>query len=299
MKEEVRAGEPGYLRYEWFLSDDQSTIYIVGLPQDSAAVMAHLAQSAHANNQGRVSDGGNVSAMTSQPGPGVPAARADSVSKVYRLGSVEVPALFDVSLSVEAGEMACITGKSGSGKSTLLRQLGLIDRPTSGHIELEGREVSGLSESRRAALRLDRLGYVFQEYALIPALTAQENVYLPALMKGQRRAACRARATELLGQVGLGDRMTHRPKELSGGEQQRVAIARALVNWPAIIFADEPTANLDSISGRTVMETLTRLNRELGVTIVFVSHDPDDRRWATRLVSLRDGRIESDERAAP
>ena len=237
--------------------------------------------------------------MTDQPGPVVPAIRADAVSKIYRLGSVEVPALFDVSLAVDTGEMACITGKSGSGKSTLLRQLGLIDRPTHGRIELEGREVSGLSESRRAALRLDRLGYVFQEYALIPSLTALENVYLPALMQGRGRAACRARAAELLGQVGLSDRMKHRPKELSGGEQQRVAIARALVNEPVIIFADEPTANLDSTSGRTVMETLTRLNGELGVTIVFVSHDPEDRRWATRVLSLRDGRLEDDERATP
>lgn len=237
--------------------------------------------------------------MTDLSGPAVPAIRAEALSKVYRLGSVEVPALFDVSLAVDSGEMACITGKSGSGKSTLLRQLGLIDRPTRGRIELQGQEVGGLSESKRAALRLDRLGYVFQEYALIPALTAIENVYLPALMQGQRRAACRVRAAELLEQVGLPDRMQHRPKELSGGEQQRVAIARALVNRPAIVFADEPTANLDSTSGRAVMETLGRLNRELGVTIVFVSHDPDDRNWATRVLSLRDGRIESDDQVAP
>jgi len=222
-----------------------------------------------------------------------PAIRAEAVSKVYRLGAVEVPALFDVSLAVDPGEMVCIMGKSGSGKSTLLRQLGLIDLPTSGRIHLEGHEVTGLPESRRARLRLDRLGYVFQEYALIAALTAAENVYLPALMQGQRRSQCRARATELLAQVELADRMDHRPKELS------VAIARALVNGPVIVFADEPTANLDSISGRAVMETLARLNRELGITVVFVSHDPDDRRWATRLVALRDGRLESDERVAP
>jgi len=232
------------------------------------------------------------------PEPGA-AIRAEAVSKVYRLGAVEVPALFDVSLAVDPGEMVCIMGKSGSGKSTLLRQLGLIDLPTSGRIHLEGHEVTGLPESRRARLRLDRLGYVFQEYALIAALTAAENVYLPALMQGQRRSQCRARATELLAQVELADRMDHRPKELSGGEQQRVAIARALVNGPVIVFADEPTANLDSISGRAVMETLARLNRELGITVVFVSHDPDDRRWATRLVALRDGRLESDERVAP
>jgi putative ABC transport system ATP-binding protein len=230
----------------------------------------------------------------SAPAGVVPAVRADAVSKVYRLGSVTVPALVDVSLAVAPGEMVCIMGKSGSGKSTLLRQLGLIDRPTSGRILLEGEEVTGLSESRRASLRLDRLGYVFQEYALIASLTAQENVYLPALMQGQRRSVCRSRSAELLAQVELGDRLTHRPKELSGGEQQRVAIARALVNGPVILFADEPTANLDSLSGRTVMETLTRLNQEIGITVVFVSHDPDDRRWAHRVVTLHDGRIGSD-----
>ena len=231
-------------------------------------------------------------------GASAPAVRAESVGKVYRLGSVEVPALDDVSLAVEPGEMVCVTGKSGSGKSTLLRQLGLIDRPTRGRIHIEGREVTELSESRRVQLRLDRLGYVFQEYALIPALTAEENVYLPALMQGRRRSVCRRRAAELLAQVELADRRRHRPKELSGGEQQRVAIARALVNDPAIIFADEPTANLDSLSGRAVMETLNRLNRDLGVTVVFVSHDPDDRRWSTRLVVLRDGRIENDEQVS-
>ena len=235
-----------------------------------------------------------MTATMPAPAGVVAAVRADSVSKVYRLGSVTVPALVDVSLAVAPGEMVCIMGKSGSGKSTLLRQLGLIDRPTSGRILLEGEEVTSLSESRRAGLRLDRLGYVFQEYALIASLTAQENVYLPALMQGQRRSVCRSRSAELLAQVELGDRLKHRPKGLSGGEQQRVAIARALVNGPVILFADEPTANLDSLSGRTVMETLTRLNQELGITVVFVSHDPDDQRWAHRVVTLHDGRIGSD-----
>ncbi|WP_229662394.1 ABC transporter ATP-binding protein [Agromyces bauzanensis] len=219
------------------------------------------------------------------------AIRASGVSKTYQLGSIEVRALHDVSLEVAAGEMVCITGKSGSGKSTLLRQLSLIDRPSSGTIELDGVDVSGLSERRRAALRLARLGYVFQEYALIPELTAEENVFLPAMMLGGRRADYRARAAQLLEGVGLGDRRRHRPKELSGGEQQRVAIARALVNTPAIVYADEPTANLDSVSGNVVMETMQRLNRDLGVTVVFVSHDPDDSRFARRLVLLHDGAL--------
>jgi len=224
------------------------------------------------------------------------AVRAENLSKVYRLGSVHVRALQDVSLAIAPGEMVCIMGKSGSGKSTLLRQLGLIDTPTAGRVYLEGSEVTGLPESRRAGLRLDRLGYVFQEYALIPSLTAQENVYLPAMMQGRNRRECRDRSAGLLAQVGLADRLSHRPKELSGGEQQRVAIARAMVNQPVILFADEPTANLDSMSGASVMDALRLLNVELDVTVVFVSHDPDDRRWATRLVTLRDGRLDSDER---
>jgi putative ABC transport system ATP-binding protein len=213
----------------------------------------------------------------------------EHLTKTYRLGAVTVPALRDVSLRIEAGEMVCVMGKSGSGKSTLLRQLGLIDRPTSGRIEIEDRDVLALGESKRSAMRLGRLGYVFQEYALIPELTAEENVYLPALMHGTTRKRGRQQAAELLGAVGLGDRLRHRPRELSGGQQQRVAIARALVNTPAVVFADEPTANLDSISGGVVMETLTRLNRELGVTVVFVSHDPDDSEYASRLIHLKDG----------
>ena len=241
-----------------------------------------------------------MSPVDEAPGPAIrgPAIRADGVSKIYRLGSVEVTALRDVSVAVEPGEMVCVMGRSGSGKSTLLRQLGLIDRPSAGRILLEGEEVAGLSESHRARLRLARLGYVFQEYALIASLTARENVFLPAMMRGMGRKARRARAAELLEQGGLGDRLDHRPKELSGGEQQRVAIARALVNEPTILFADEPTANLDSISGRIVMDTLADLNRQLGVTIVFVSHDPDDRVWAGRVLTLRDGAVDSDERVA-
>ncbi len=187
--------------------------------------------------------------------------------------------------------MVCIMGKSGSGKSTLLRQLGLLDTPTRGTVTIEGRDVTSLREAERSTLRLEKLGYVFQEYALLPELTAEENVYLPAHMRGMRRAACRSRARELLELVALADRAAHRPRELSGGEQQRVAIARALVNEPTILFADEPTASLDTLSTRTVMDALQRLNRELGVTVVFVSHDPDHRVYATSLLFLRDGHV--------
>jgi putative ABC transport system ATP-binding protein len=219
------------------------------------------------------------------------AVRAERLSKAYRMGAVEVRALDDVSVAVPDGAMVCVMGRSGSGKSTLLRQLGLIDRPSEGRIFLRGKEVTDLSERRRTWLRLSALGYVFQEYALLPELTAEENVYLPAMMLGRSVRRYRERATELLNSVGLGDRARHRPKELSGGEQQRVAIARALINEPVIVYADEPTANLDSISARTVMETLRRMSGDLGVTVVFVSHDPDDARYATHLVHLADGKI--------
>lgn len=219
---------------------------------------------------------------------------AEHVSKIYRMGDVTVPALDDVSVQIAAGEIVCIMGKSGSGKSTLLRQLGLIDTPSTGRLRVDAQDVTGLSESKRAHMRLARLGYVFQEYALIPELTAEENVYLPAMMLGGRRREYRARAAELLTLVGLSARMRHRPRALSGGEQQRVAIARALVNSPLIVYADEPTANLDSAASATVMQTLVRLNRELGVTVVIVSHDPEDSAYARRVIRLHDGRIVED-----
>jgi putative ABC transport system ATP-binding protein len=182
-------------------------------------------------------------------------------------------------------------GRSGSGKSTLLRNLGLIDRPTGGTIELDGTDVSSLRESQRSALRLERFGYVFQEYALLAELTAEENVYLPHLMLGESRAACRARAAELLELLDLADRATHRPSELSGGQQQRVAIARALVNRPTLLFADEPTGNLDTRATAQVMDALVQMNETLGVTIVFVSHDPEHRRYARSVVHLEDGAL--------
>jgi putative ABC transport system ATP-binding protein len=226
--------------------------------------------------------------MTASITPAEPILVANGLGRTYRLGGVSVRALRGVSLDVEAGEMVCIMGRSGSGKSTLLRALGLIDVPDEGEVRIEGQEATGLSERRRAELRLRRLGYVFQEYALLEELTALENVLLPAMMLHGGGGGA-ARAGDLLDLVGLGGHVRHRPKELSGGEQQRVAIARALVNRPAMVFADEPTANLDSASARTVMETLRRLNGELGVTVLFVSHDPDDRVWASEVVELRDG----------
>ncbi len=213
-----------------------------------------------------------------------------NLTRIYAVGKVEVRALVDVSLTLEPGDVTCVMGKSGSGKSTLLRQLGLIDRPTSGQIILDGQDVTRLSDGARARMRLTRLGYIFQEFALLSELTAHENVYLPGMMLGGRDLSYRSRAAELLGLVGLGDRIRHKPKELSGGEQQRVAIARALINSPRALFADEPCANLDSISSEVVMETLLKLNRDMGVTIVFVSHDPDDKKYAKSLIFLKDGK---------
>ncbi|MFH0914161.1 MAG: ABC transporter ATP-binding protein [Chloroflexota bacterium] len=216
------------------------------------------------------------------------------LTKIYHMGTVAVKALLDVSFSVPEGDMVCVTGKSGSGKSTMLRQLGLLDYPTSGEVLFHGEEVTRLSNAARARRRLTYLGYVFQEFALLQELTALENVYLPAMMLGQNGGDYRCRARELLEMVGLGGRWRHRPQELSGGEQQRVAIARALINSPRALFADEPCANLDTESSRLVMETLVRLNREMKVTIVFVSHDLEDRRYAGSWLRLRDGRLVTD-----
>jgi len=214
-----------------------------------------------------------------------------NLTKIYKLGKVETPALIDVSFNVQNGEMLALMGKSGSGKSTLLRQLSLIDKPNSGKILINNKEVTGMSEKIRSRLRLETLGYVFQEYALIPELTALENVFLPAMMLRKKRVDYKKKAKELLNLVGLSERLDHLPRELSGGEQQRVAIARALVNDPKIIFADEPTANLDSASANVVMETLRNLNKKLGVNIIFVSHNPDDKKYADRSIFLKDGRL--------
>jgi putative ABC transport system ATP-binding protein len=225
--------------------------------------------------------------VTSPP----PALEARGLSRTYGSGEVSVRALRDVSFRVDHGEMVCIMGKSGSGKSTLLRQLGLLDSPTQGGVFLDGVDVTAMREGRRRVLRLRQLGYVFQEYALLPELTAEENVFLPSLMSGRALRPSRQRAEELLAMLDLADRARHRPSELSGGQQQRVAIARAMVNRPRVLFADEPTGNLDTEASEMVMRALARMNDELGVTIVFVSHESDDLRFAQHLIVLRDGEI--------
>jgi len=213
------------------------------------------------------------------------------LTKIYDMGKVKIKALDGVSFAVPDGNMFAIMGRSGSGKSTLLRQMGLLDRPTAGSVFFEKQEVSKLPEGERAKLRLKYMGYVFQEYALLGELTAYQNVYLPGMMLGERDNNYKEWAKELLEMVGLGERMRHYPKELSGGEQQRVAIARALINNPRVLLADEPCANLDTISSQLVMETLVRLNSELKVTIIFISHDPADRKYAQSVIVLSDGRI--------
>jgi len=218
------------------------------------------------------------------------------LTKIYRMGNVTVNALTDVSFTVTEGTIVCVTGRSGSGKSTMLRQLGLLDYPTSGRILFNGQEVTQLSGNARARLRLNYLGYVFQEFALLNELTALENVFLPGMMLGKHETVYKKRAKELLEIVGLGGRWRHHPKELSGGEQQRVAIARALINEPRVLFADEPCANLDTISSQQVMETMVRLNTELKLTVVFVSHEPNDKRYATQCITLSDGRLVTDSR---
>jgi putative ABC transport system ATP-binding protein len=217
--------------------------------------------------------------------------KIQNVSKIYQLGDVDVPALHNVSLRVEEGEMLCIMGRSGSGKSTLLRMLGLIDSPTEGRVYLDNKDVGKLSERQRSKIRLENMGYVFQEYALLSELTALENVFLPAKMLGKWPKEYKERAITLLDAVGLLNRMKHLPKQLSGGQQQRVAIARAMVNKPQIIFADEPTANLDTKSGKNVMETLYWLNKNYKTTVVFVSHDEEDKKYASRVIRLSDGRL--------
>jgi putative ABC transport system ATP-binding protein len=219
---------------------------------------------------------------------------ARELAKVYRRGASEVRAVDGISLSVAAGEFMAIMGRSGSGKTTLLDLLGCLLRPTDGSLEIDGRSVIGASDGELAAIRRERIGFVFQEFNLIPTLTALENVMLP-LRYGPRRPDGRQRATNLLELVGLGGRLSHRPTELSGGEQQRVAIARSLINEPAVILADEPTGELDSATSERLMTTLRDLNAERGVTIIIVTHDAGIAGATDRVVRLQDGRVIADE----
>ncbi|AOH42278.1 hypothetical protein BEQ56_01535 [Anaerolineaceae bacterium oral taxon 439] len=218
----------------------------------------------------------------------------EHLCKYYALGDVEVRALHDISIDINYGEFAAIMGPSGSGKSTLMNILGCLDRPTSGSYLLDGTEVSEISDNRLAEIRNRKIGFVFQSFNLLPRISALENVMLP-LLYSKNKSRARDRALEALEQVGLAKRSKHKPKELSGGQQQRVAIARALVNDPEIIMADEPTGNLDSKSGKEIMQLLIRLNKENGKTVLMVTHDPKIGAVVPRVISVFDGMLGSQE----
>jgi len=220
------------------------------------------------------------------------------VTKTIDTGTHRVEILRGISFDVHKGEFVAVMGASGSGKSTLLGLVAGLDTPTSGSIRIEGEEISRLDEDRLAVLRGRKIGFVFQSYQLIPTLTAEENVLLPAELAGEDPAPAQQRARELLKTVGLEQRLDHYPVQLSGGEQQRVALARAFVRKPPLLLADEPTGNLDSVNGRQVLELMLSMNRSEGATLLLVTHDRELAAHASRIITLRDGRILSDERRA-
>lgn len=215
----------------------------------------------------------------------------ENLHKTYGHGSAAIHALKGIGLEIEQGEFVAIMGRSGSGKSTLLHILGLIDMPTGGSILIDQENALKLTEREKARFRLEKLGYVFQEYSLLPEMTILENVCVPAICLGGENGY-RKRASELLEIVGLGERLKHYPNEVSGGEQQRASIARALINRPKILFADEPTASLDIASARIVISLFKKLNSEMGQTIVMVTHEPEDEKQVNRVIWLRDGLVD-------
>src|SRR5438105_2547261 len=219
--------------------------------------------------------------------------RIENLFKTYYLGEVDVPVLKGVSLSVDHGEMIALMGASGSGKSTLMNLLGCLDRPTSGSYKLDGQEVSDLTPEDRAAVRSQKIGFVFQSFNLLARTTALENVMMPLTYapKHVSDREAKGRAKELLERVGLADRMDHFPSQLSGGQMQRVAIARALINRPPLLFADEPTGNLDSRTSREILEMFQKLNEEEGITIMLVTHDANVAGHARRTIRIADGLI--------
>ena len=220
-----------------------------------------------------------------------PIIKLQDVWKIYTLGNVKVQALRGLDLEIQRGEFVSIMGPSGSGKSTAVNMVGSLDIPTKGTVYLEGRDISTFAESDLAQLRGKKIGFIFQQFNLIPTLTALQNITLPMMFQGWNEEKRKQRATELLEKVDLKDRLDHKPNELSGGQQQRVAIARALANDPEVILADEPTGNLDSKTGLSVMSFLKELNRKDGKTIIMVTHDNNVARFADRSTYLKDGRI--------
>ena len=217
---------------------------------------------------------------------------SQSLSRTYRSGGRDLTVLKDITFSLEPGGFLAILGPSGSGKTTLLGLLAGLDRPSAGSVYLDGQELGALSEDERARLRGEKIGFVFQAFQLIPTLTAQENIQVPLELRGDARASARAR--ELLERVGLSGRGHHYPAQLSGGEQQRVALARGFSSRPRVLFADEPTGNLDAATGATIIDLMVELNRDLGTTLVLVTHDLDLAARARRTIRLADGRVVAD-----
>jgi putative ABC transport system ATP-binding protein len=236
--------------------------------------------------------------MTNQP-TNQPVIAVQGVTKVYTMGDIEVRALRGIDVTIWPGEMVAIMGPSGSGKSTLMNMLGCLDVPTEGTYKLDGVNVSELSDSELAEIRCRKIGFVFQSFNLLPRTSARANVELPLIYAGIGSRQRRKRAEEMLNLVGLGERLDHKPSELSGGQQQRVAIARALTNQPAMILADEPTGNLDSKTSIEILQLFQQLNREQGITIIFVTHEPDIAAYCKRVIYVRDGVVERDEAREP
>lgn len=224
-------------------------------------------------------------------------AKLTDVTRVYKIGEVETRALNGVSIAIGEGEFTSLVGPSGSGKTTLLQLIGCLDKPTSGKVVIIGKETTGLNRNQRADLRKGTIGFVFQFFALIPTLTAYENVEMPLLLNSKTPAERKHRVMELLEAVDMTDRARHRPDQLSGGQQQRVAVARALSTNPKMILADEPTANLDTENGEQIMEIMKKLNQETGTTFVFATHDPRVIKYARRVVTLQDGLITKDNKS--
>jgi len=240
----------------------------------------------------------NGAAITRTPAPkrtGQPVIDVSDLRKTYTMGEMEVHALRGASLQIYPGEMVAIMGPSGSGKSTLMNIVGCLDVPSAGSYRLDGIDVSRLSDDKLAEIRSKKIGFVFQSFNLLSRTSALANVELPLVYAGVSGRQRRQRAEESLTLVGLGDRLDHKPNELSGGQQQRVAIARALINHPAMILADEPTGNLDTKTSKEIMELFQSLNRERGMTIIFVTHDPETADYCQRVIHIRDGLVERDE----
>ena len=225
--------------------------------------------------------------------------QVENVTKTYKIGEVETHALNGVSLNIEDKEFTALVGPSGSGKTTLLQLIGVLDKPNSGTIKINGQDVTNLKSNKRADLRKADIGFIFQFFALVPVLSAYENVELPLLLNGVAAKERKERVLKLLDAVGLSDRINHRPDQLSGGEQQRVAIARALAPEPVMVLADEPTANLDTANGQQAMDIMQRLNEETGTAFIFATHDPRVMAYAKRVVKMQDGRIIDNGEQAP